>query len=218
MQKNIFFEISYCFVNPFSIFAMVVNKSRPLKSQAMTKIENMAHVATRLKGLRDALDLSAGELAKAVNVSEETYVSYERGEVDIPLNVLNDVAHKFNVELHALLFDEDPKMDSYFVTRTGQGAKVERSAAYSYQSLAAGFKNRIFDPLFVTVEPNDNPISLNSHDGQEWNCVVEGRLQIQVGDKVLTLETGDSIMYDSRRPHGMKALDGKPVKFIAIIS
>lgn len=184
----------------------------------MTKIEKMAQVAIRLKGLREALDLSTSQLAEATGVDENTYLTYESGEGDIPLNFLNEVACKFNVELHALLFDEDPKMSSYFVTRAGQGAKVERTAAYSYQSLAAGFKNRFFDPLLVTVEPNEAPISLNSHDGQEWNCVVEGRLLIQIGEKELVLEPGDSIMYDARRPHGMKALDGKTVKFITIIS
>ena len=184
----------------------------------MTKIEQMAQVAIRLKGLRDALDLTTSQVAEKFNISEETYNAYESGEADIPVNFLNEFANAYNVELHAILFDEDPKMSSYFVTRNGKGVKVERTAAYSYQSLAAGFKNRIFDPLFVTVEPNDKPMTLNSHEGQEWNCVIEGRMEIQIGEKSIILEQGDSIMYDSKRPHGMKALDGKTVKFITIIS
>ena len=38
-----------------------------------------------------------------------------------------------------------------------------------------------------------------------------------VGGKELILEAGDSIYFDSALPHGMKALDGKPVRFLAII-
>ena len=184
----------------------------------MTKIEQMPQVAIRLKGLRDALDLTTQELAETLNIDENTYIAYESGNTDIPLNFLQKVASRFNVELHAILFNEDPKMNSYFVTRAGKGIKVERTVAYSYQSLAAGFKNRCFDPLLVTVEPNDNPITLNSHEGQEWCHVTEGRLLIKIGDKEMELETGDSIMFDSARPHGMKALDGKAVKFITVIS
>lgn len=184
----------------------------------MTTIEEMTQVAIRLKGLRDALDLTTKEIAETFNISEETYIAYESGNTDIPLNFLQKVANQFNIELHAILFNEDPKMDSYFVTRAGKGMKVERTAAYSYQSLAAGFKNRNFDPLLVTVEPNNNPITLNSHEGQEWCHVIEGRLLIKIGDNVKELETGDSIMFDSTRPHGMKALDEKAVKFITIIS
>ncbi|MBE6311233.1 MAG: helix-turn-helix domain-containing protein [Bacteroidales bacterium] len=184
----------------------------------MTRIEQMEQVATRLKGLRDALSLTTAQIASFLNIDEQTYISYEEGLCDIPLGFLQHVANLFDVELNVLLFGEEPKMNSYYVTRAGKGTRVERTKAYSYQSLAAGFKNRNFDPLFVTVEPNDNPITLNSHEGQEWNCVVEGRMELHIGDKIIVLETGDSIMYDSSRPHGMKALDGKMMKFITIIS
>ena len=184
----------------------------------MNRIELMEQVATRLKGLRDALSLSTTQISHDLNIDEQIYISYENGSSDIPLGVLQQVANLFNIELNVLLFGEEPKMDSYYVTRAGKGVKVERTSAYSYQSLAAGFKNRNFDPLLVTVEPNENPITLNSHEGQEWNCVIEGRMELCIGSKTIILETGDSIMYDSSRPHGMKALDGKTMKFITIIS
>ena len=146
------------------------------------------------------------------------YVSYESGTVDIPVSFLHRLSRKFGVELHAILFDEDPKMSSYFVTRSGQGAGIERTKAYRYQSLAGGFLHRIFDPMMVVVEPSDNAMTLNTHEGQEWNYVLEGKMLLQIGEKQITLESGDSIMFDARRPHGMKALDGTTVKFIAIIS
>lgn len=184
----------------------------------MTRIELMEQVATRLKGLRDALSLSTAQIAHVLNINEQLYLSYENGTSDIPLGLLQQVANLFNVELNVLLFGEEPKMDSYYVTRAGAGIKVERTVAYSYQSLAAGFKNRNFEPLVVTVEPNDNPVTLNSHDGQEWNYVIEGRMELHIGDKTIILNTGDSVMYDSNRPHGMKALDNKELKFITIIS
>ena len=181
----------------------------------MTKIDEMLQVAIRLKGLRDALDLTIGQFAESLNIDEQTYTTYESGKVDIPVSFLSEVAKTYNVELPALLFDEDPKMDSYFVTRAGKGAKIERTAAYCYQSLADGFKNRVFDPMFVTVEPNDKPITLNSHEGQEWNCVIEGRMEIQIAEKTIILDTGDSIMFKAKLPHRMKALDNKTVQFIA---
>ena len=181
-------------------------------------MDHIQQVARRLRGLRDALDLSVEEIAAECGVSAETFAAYENGEKDISVSFLNCIANRYGVELTVLLFGEEPKMDSHFVTRAGKGMRVERSAAYSYQSLAAGFKHRKFDPLLVTVEPNDKPINLNTHPGQEWNCVIEGRMELQIGDKVVILETGDSAIYDSTRPHGMKALDGKTVKFISVIS
>ena len=115
------------------------------------------------------------------------------------------------------MFGEEPKMNTYFLTRAGKGVSVERTKAYKYQSLAAGFKNRKADPFIVTVEPNDNPMHYNTHEGQEFNLVVEGRLLLSIGGKELTLNVGDSIYFNSQLPHGMKALDGKTVRFLAII-
>jgi len=94
---------------------------------------------------------------------------------------------------------------------------MERTRAYKYQSLAAGFAGRKADPFIVTVEPSENDIHLNSHNGQEFNFVIEGRMLLSVGGHELTLNEGDSLYFDATQPHGMKVLDEKPVKFLAII-
>ena len=87
------------------------------------------------------------------------------------------------------------------------------------EALASGFRDRRADPFIVTVEPSaaDAPMHLNCHTGQEMNYVLEGRLLISVSGKELVLGVGDSLYFDSGLPHGMKALDGKPVRFLAII-
>ena len=47
--------------------------------------------------------------------------------------------------------------------------------------------------------------------------VTEGTLELTIGKKVLVLEAGDSIYFDATQPHAMRALNGKAVKFLAII-
>lgn len=180
-------------------------------------MNEIKQIAERLKGLRDALELSEKEMASVCGISEEEYTAYESGEKDIPVSALHCIAHKYGVELTSLLFGEEARMNAYFLTRKGQGMAVERTKAYKYQSLAAGFKNRKADPFIVSVEPNDKSINQNSHSGQEFNMVLEGRLLLNMNGKELILEEGDSIYFDSNLPHGMKALDGKTVKFLAII-
>lgn len=184
----------------------------------MTKIENIENVAHRLKGLRDALDLTVEEFAKSCGIDTETYLKYESGSTDIPVSFIYTIAQVHGVELPALLFGEEPKMSSYFVTRNGKGYRVERSAAYSYQSLAFGFARKKLNPFMVTVEPNDSKsTTYNTHNGQEFNYVVAGKMEIHIGTNTIVLNEGDSIMFNSNIPHGMKALDGKQVKFLAVI-
>ena len=110
-------------------------------------------------------------------------------------------------------------MHSYFLTRKGQGVSVERRKAYKYQSLAGGFRGRKVEPFLVLVEPkpDDAPLEKNSHSGQEFNIVTEGSLEITIGKKTLVLNEGDSIYFDATQPHCMRALGGKPVRFLAVI-
>lgn len=181
--------------------------------------EQIKQIAERLAGLRDALEITPEEMAAASHLTTEEYLKLESGTVDISVSILHQISQAFGVELTTLMFGDEPKMNSYFVTRKGKGIAVERTKAYKYQSLAAGFVGRKADPFMVTVhpKPDDEPIYLNSHQGQEYNMVVSGRLLLQINGKDLILEEGDSIYFNSELPHGMKALDGKQVNFLAII-
>ena len=74
-------------------------------------------------------------------------------------------------------------------------------------------------PFMVTIDPANNATAAPcSHQGQEFNIVVEGRVELYLSHKILTLETGDSVMFNARLPHLMRALDGKQARFLAIIT
>lgn len=183
-------------------------------------MDHIKQVANRLRGLRDALDLTLEQMAEQCEVSPELLATYESGTADIPVSFLHRLASAYGVELTALMFGEEPKMNSYYVTRSGKGIKVERTKAYSYQDLASGFQHRIMAPFLVTIEPADSnrPMTLNTHQGHEFNYVLDGELEIYVGGKTTILRTGDSIMFDAKREHGLRALGDKTVRIIAIIS
>lgn len=181
--------------------------------------EAIRQIGERLKGLRDVLDIPVEEIAALCGVSPETYGKMEEGEKELSVSSLQKISKKYGVALDVLLFGEEPHMCSYFLTRKGQGMKVERRSAYSYQSLASGFRGRTADPFMVLVEPktDDMPVEKNTHQGQEFNMVTEGSMELTIGKKTFVLNEGDSIYFDATQPHGMRALDGKPVRFLAII-
>ncbi len=181
--------------------------------------DQIKQIAERLRGLRDVLELSVEELSRESGIFVEEYVKAETGESDISVSMLQKIARRYGIALDALMFGEEPKMNSYFLTRAGKGTSIERTKAYKYQSLAAGFIDRAADPFIVTVEPKpeEELIHYNSHDGQEFNLIIEGRMLLSIGGKDLILNPGDSIYFNSKLPHGMKALDGKTVRFLAVI-
>lgn len=185
----------------------------------MSERENIQQVASRLVGLRDALELTPEQVAQACGIDVATYLDYESGETDIPISFIQNLASVFGVQVPELLFGTSPRMSSYYVTRAGKGARVERSKAYCYESLAEGFADRIMHPFLVTLEPVDNATAKpNSHSGQEFNYVVSGREELHIGAKKLVLNPGDSVTFNAQLPHYMQALDGKPLVFLSLIA
>ena len=179
--------------------------------------EQIKQIANRLKGLRESLDLSLEEMAEQCKWPVAEIEQYETGEHDIPMSFLFDVAQHFRIDTSTLISGEEPRMSAYFLTRYGRGTSVERTKVYKYQALAGGYKRPKAEPYEVTVEPNDRPVYLNTHKGEEFNYLLEGRLQFHINGRDLILNPGDSVYFDSAYPHGMKALDNQPVKFLAII-
>jgi transcriptional regulator with XRE-family HTH domain len=181
--------------------------------------EQIKQIAERIKGLREIYGTSLETLANELGISKDTLLEYETGTVDIPVGYLYKISHKYGIELSTILSGENPRLHVYCVVRKDQGIQVERRKQYKYESLAANFINKKAEPFIVRIdaESDDNPVEFNSHPGQEFNYVIEGSMKITIDNHEIILNEGDSVYYDSSYKHGMKALNNKPVKMLAII-
>lgn len=180
---------------------------------------NLKQIGERLKGLREVLDIPVEEIASVAGTSIEHYLKMEAGQADPSVYRLTRISKRYGIALDVLLFGEEPRMKGYFLTRKGQGLTVDRRQDYKYQSLGAGFRGRKVDPFLVQVDPlpDDKNHSKNSHDGQEFDLVIEGQLEITISDKVMILNPGDSIYFDATNQHCMRAIGDKPTKFLCVV-
>ena len=182
------------------------------------KIKEMA---ARIRELREIEGLSVADMAGKTGVTEAEYVACENGESDLNFAFIYRCALAFNVDVTSIIEGNTPKLTNYVYTKAGKGQKIEKAHGMTYYNLAAKFKNKIAEPLFVEAvyskENENKDIELTSHDGQELDIVIEGKLKVQVGEHSEILGPGDSIYYDSNTPHGMIAVDGKDCTFYAIV-
>lgn len=175
-------------------------------------------IAPRLRGLRDALDLSVEDLAAKTGVTPEQLGIYESGEAEIPVGFLMKVAQACHVDLTVLISGVEPHLKGYSLVRRGEGLSVERRKDYDYKSLAYRFSGRKMEPFLITVPPKSpQELNLVSHSGQEFIHVMEGRLELSLGEEVLALEPGDSLYFDSQTPHALRGLDDKHAVFLDVI-
>ncbi|MBN1134797.1 MAG: helix-turn-helix transcriptional regulator [Methanosarcinaceae archaeon] len=181
--------------------------------------EKIKEIATRISELRELSDMTVDQMAEFLNIPIEKYQKYESGNEDIPASVLFEIAHKLGVDMAILLTGEEPKMHIFTVTRKEKGVSVERRKQYKYQSLAANFIHKKAEPFMVTVnpKPEGSELSTNSHPGQEFDYLLEGRLKLYIHNHEIILEEGDSIFFDSSYEHAMQALGNKPATFLAVV-
>jgi len=175
-------------------------------------------IAPRLRGLRDALDMTVADLAAKTGVSAEQIAVFESGETEIPVGFLMKVAQACHVDLTVLISGVEPHLKGHSLVRRGEGLSVERRKDYDYKSLAYRFSGRKMEPFLITV-PAKSPAEMNlvSHSGQEFIHVTEGRLELRLGEETLELEPGDSLYFDSQTPHALRGLDDHHAVFLDVI-
>ena len=181
--------------------------------------ENVKEIAARVKVLREIEEISAEALAKELGFDPSEYILWESTEKDFPVGALVEIASRFKVDLSELLTGAASKLKTFCVTRANEAPEVSRRPMYGYWNLAYTFHRKKAEPFLVeaAAETENKPISLNTHPGQEFNYILEGRLLISISGHDIELNPGDCVYYDSSEPHGMKALDGKSAKFLAIV-
>jgi acetyl-CoA synthetase len=182
------------------------------------KIQEMAQ---RIKTLREIIGLTQQEMAEKTGVNLQEYVACEAGEDDLNFAFLYKCALALNVDVTDIIDGSSPRLAGYTVTRKGEGQEIQKAHGMTYYNLAPSFKNRIAEPLYVVFHYDENAqnkdIELTTHEGQECDIVIKGALKVQVGDHVEILHEGDSIYYDSSKPHGMIAVENADCIFYAFV-
>ncbi len=178
-------------------------------------------MAGRIRELRQIEGLTSSQMAEKTGVSEQEYFECESGQHDLNFAFLYRCALAFGVDVTDIIEGTSPKLKSYTVTRKGGGQRIEQAHGMVYYNLAASFKNRIAEPLYVlssySEDAQHRDIELTTHTGQECDIVISGNLKVQVGEHSEVLGEGDSIYYDSSTPHGMIAVNGGDCLFYAIV-
>ncbi len=178
-------------------------------------------VAGRIRELREANGLTVEEMAAKTDLTTEEYIAHESGDRNLSIAFLYRCVLILGVDMSDLLEGHSPKLQSYSLTRKGQGQRIEEAHNMVGFNLAAGFRNRIALPLYMEVAyregAQNEPIELVTHEGQECDIVIRGHMKIQIGSHCEVLHPGDCIYYDSSTPHGMIAVNGEDCAFYAIV-
>ncbi len=179
-------------------------------------------VGEKIKEFRENSGMTLSEMADKTGFSTAFLSQIENHLISPPLGAILKIARSLDIEI-GRLFDQKESAP-YTLVRKDERTETSRVASkegvrygYSYESLAPDKINRRMEPFIVTLEPVSKQGVPYNHEGEEFLFVLEGKIEVQLGDHTDVLEPGDSIYYDSTVPHRVSCVEDKPAKIIAVI-
>jgi mannose-6-phosphate isomerase-like protein (cupin superfamily) len=115
--------------------------------------------------------------------------------------------------------------EPFTIVRKDERKNVSRFASkdgvkygYSYESLGFDKKDRHMEPFIVTLEPATvKAMKTSVHEGEEFIFVLEGEMEVILGNHTDVLYPGDSIYYDSTIPHRVQCHQDKITRILAVL-
>lgn len=181
----------------------------------------IAEIAERIAATRDLCSFTPEEMAESTDTTVQQYLEIESGKREFDFTFLYKCAKKFGVDIVELLKGDNPHLDEFTIVHDGDGLSLQRAFGFEYYHLASDFKGKISEPFLVKAkyrpEEQNTPIHTTKHSGQEFDYVLRGSLKFHYDGHEENLIAGDSVYYNSGKPHGMIATSRDGCDFIAIV-
>jgi XRE family transcriptional regulator, regulator of sulfur utilization len=182
--------------------------------------QNGQAFGTRIRHLREGMDLSLRDLAERSGVSAPMLSQVERGETSPTLSIAGRIAGGLELSLSQLLrLDES---DGVSVVRAGERRRGGgRRHGYEVLTpplpgLRAEVSLHTLAPGAVTAGPDDPP--MHEPGSRETAVVVDGPLHFVYAGTTHELEAGDSVTFDADLPHHFENPGGADARFYAVVA
>jgi len=174
------------------------------------------NVGHSLRKLRTERSLSIRALAEKSGLAVNTLSLIENGKTSPSCSTLQQIATALGVPITAF-FEADLPQSSVIHVRACQRSH----AAFTHgtlEDLGAGLRNRVVEPLIVTLEPNaGSGASSIVHTGHEFVYCLKGRIVYTVEERPYLLEPGDSLLFESHLPHRWQNVDAGPSQALLVL-
>jgi quercetin dioxygenase-like cupin family protein len=164
----------------------------------------------RIHAMREKQKFDIEKLSQDTGYTTEYIRRLEEGKIAPPVGALIRIARALAVDTSTLLA-EDTKKERRRSYR-------KRTKAYSYQTLTPGAEDSHLWAYMITLEPEKIHENVEyKHEGEEFVYVLEGRVELTVGERVSVLKKGGSLHFNSGVSHQLKNLSTKKSKLIVVV-
>jgi transcriptional regulator with XRE-family HTH domain len=158
-------------------------------------------VGARLRAIRHLRRATLKAVAERANLSESFLSQIERGKASPSVASLTRIAAALGVTVADLFEAHESRADPRVLRRERRPTLGFGNSARKFLLTPRPLENlEVFTAEFVPGgSTGDEPYTHG--DSEEFVVVLSGRIQLQLGERLFELETGDSIDYLSSTPH-----------------
>lgn len=178
-----------------------------------------APVGGRIRELRRAHGRTLQDVASAVGISVSYLSQIERDVSRLPIGVLKQIADTLGVHMNWFFHagGEGPADERDVVVRAGNRRNLTFTGLGITEELLSPNLSGPLELLISTIHPGADS-EFYAHDGAEAGLVMNGTLELWVGERQFTLEAGDSFAFTSTEPHRCANRGAEPVKVFWVIT
>lgn len=157
--------------------------------------------------------MSIKELAESAGLTSGFISQVERGLAEPSISSLRNIANVLGVAVFYFLLDD---VDVNPVVRKDETRLLKFPKSDITYELLSPDLNRQMEMFKATLHSGqETSKELFAHSGEEVIHVLSGIMHIQIGDEPYDLETGDTIHFDSGKPHKIACAGDETLVFIS---
>ena len=159
-------------------------------------------VGARLKSIRLIRNISQRELAKRAGVTNSTISMIEKNSVSPSISSLKKVLNGIPVSLVEFFAENETSEKNHQVKYTQKELMDIGSGNIKMLLVGKSFPRRQMTFLLESYDVGaDTGTEMLQNDAEEGGYIIEGKIELTVGDEVYLLEKGDSYYFDNNKAH-----------------
>ncbi|MGE0085094.1 MAG: helix-turn-helix domain-containing protein [Desulfococcaceae bacterium] len=176
------------------------------------KTGRLTPVGKKIKKVRTEKNITLEMVANETGYAVDYLKDVEAGKEMPPVGALLQIAKALEIDTGFFLREQEATMKE----RVKQYTK--RTNDYAYETLTPGAENKHLKAFRVTIDPKKEHTGVGyQHEGEEFNYVLKGQIEVIVGDHVNTLKQGESLHFNSAIKHQLRNIGDETAELIVVI-
>jgi quercetin dioxygenase-like cupin family protein/DNA-binding XRE family transcriptional regulator len=165
------------------------------------------HVGARLRHARLLNRMRLKDVAEGAKCSESMLSKIENDRAVPSLTTLHRLCKTLNLSISALLNKD--LVEPWTILRSGERAVIGHASGTGSEGVKAevlipSADGRLLEGFVVVIEPGGHTSGILQHKGEEVGYIIEGQLELTLGDEAHLLNAGDSFYFPSDLPHAYR--------------